>query len=62
MAQPGTYFVHNQYGSFCTACGEHMSLEEEDWGVCDCCGGDGFPEDDVSIDAQSKPETEQGEK
>lgn len=40
------YIVQNEYGSFCTACGSHLSIEEEDWGVCDACDGEGFERDD----------------
>lgn len=35
---------------YCYGCGSILSIEEQDWETCDCCGGNGFPEDDDLID------------
>ena len=41
------FYMHsNEFGVWCTACGEMMSGEEIDFGTCDACGGEGIGEDD----------------
>jgi hypothetical protein len=41
-----SYLIGNQYGVFCSACGEQVGIEEIDWDCCDTCGGAGFGEED----------------
>ena len=42
-----SYITRNQYGAFCSACGEGpLSIEEDDWDCCDACGGEGLGGDD----------------
>lgn len=40
-----SYIVRNQYGAFCSICQSQLSIEEDDWDVCDACGGEGFDND-----------------
>ena len=46
----GGYIARNQYGAFCTVCGERMTQEEEDWDECDYCGGEEPDDEDQSDD------------
>ena len=41
-----SYVIRSQYGAFCSACQSPLGLEEDDWDVCDTCGGDGMDADD----------------
>lgn len=41
-----TPIVHTQHGAFCAMCQSALSLEEEDFGVCDACDGEGLGGDD----------------
>lgn len=45
MSKPAP-IVHTEHGSFCAACQSLLSMEEEDFGVCDACDGDGIGSDD----------------
>ena len=54
MTDPGSYIIRNEFGAFCAVCRSHLSHEEDDWGVCDACDGEGiggddedWPDDDV---------------
>jgi len=38
--------IHNDHGAFCAACQSPLSIEEEDFGVCDACDGEGIGGDD----------------
>lgn len=45
-----TPIVHTAHGAFCAACQSLLSIEEEDFGVCDACGGDGLGCEDEDDD------------
>jgi hypothetical protein len=34
---------------YCYGCCSILSIEEQDWETCDCCGGDGFPDGDETL-------------
>lgn len=38
--------VHTEHGAFCAVCQSLLSIEEEDFGVCDACDGEGIGGDD----------------
>lgn len=40
------HIVRNEFGAFCTSCGSHLGIEEDDWDECDACGGDGIGDED----------------
>jgi len=40
------YVIRTAHGAFCAACQSLLSMEEEDWGVCDACDGEGIGGDD----------------
>lgn len=42
----GPKIIRNQYGAFWAACQSHLSMEEEDFGQCDACDGEGLGGDD----------------
>jgi DnaJ-class molecular chaperone len=44
--------VRTEHGAFCAACQSLLSTEEEDFGVCDACDGEGIgcDEDDDDVD------------
>ena len=52
-----TPIVRTEHGSFCASCQSLLSIEEEDFGVCDACGGDGIGyEDDDYYNYGNDPE------
>lgn len=38
--------IQTQHGAFCAVCQSLLSMEEEDFGVCDACDGEGIGGDD----------------
>ena len=40
------YIVTTEHGSFCSVCQSLLSMEEEDFGVCDACDGEGIGYED----------------
>jgi hypothetical protein len=34
--------IRTEHGAFCAACQSLLSIEEEDFGVCDACDGEGI--------------------
>lgn len=54
MSKPAP-IVSTAHGSFCAACQSLLSIEEEDFGVCDACDGEGIGGDDDDFE----PETPQ---
>ena len=40
------YIIRNQYGAFCAVCQSPLSMEEDDFDECDCCGGEGIEGED----------------
>jgi hypothetical protein len=54
-----SYITRNEYGAFCSACGSHLGIEEDDWDTCDACGGEGFDiegDDDMDDDEPDTPQ------
>ena len=45
-----SYIVRNQFGAFCSICQSSLSGEEDEWDVCDTCGGDGIGADGLIHD------------
>lgn len=41
-----TPIIRTEHGAFCAACQSLLSIEEEDFGVCDACDGEGIGGDD----------------
>lgn len=58
MSNPAAPIVHTQHGAFCSVCQSLLSIEEEDFGVCDACDGDGIGGDDEDYE---EPEEDDGE-
>lgn len=44
-----SFIIRNQYGAFCSVCQSHLSIEEDDWDTCDCCGGEGIGGEDDDL-------------
>lgn len=38
--------IRTQHGAFCPACQSLLTIEEEDFEECGCCGGDGLGGDE----------------
>lgn len=47
--------VHTEHGAFCAVCQSLLSIEEEDFGVCDACDGEGIGCDEEEDDDSGYP-------
>lgn len=53
--QLSNVIVTTAHGSFCAVCQSLLSIEEEDFGVCDACDGEGIGGDDDFEEDQECP-------
>jgi hypothetical protein len=44
------YITHTAHGAWCDACGAALGQEEIDFECCDCCGGEGFGDEEADDD------------
>lgn len=45
--------VRTEHGAFCAVCQSLLSIEEEDFGVCDACDGEGIGGDDDDFEPET---------